>query len=134
MQQSCWTGVVGTPGVTGLMDGSLHYCNQRGANVSFALDPEPNHGASDLMSVTLIYKAGPDCGMVNVSLDGQMTQAIDTYAPLVHWQASKTIAAALDGSQSHVFDLVVAGKANPFSSDTWVQISGVNIVYTPTLD
>jgi len=107
---TCWRG-------QGPRGDGLHYANTAGATATWE-----THGSD----VTLIHKTGPDCGLVRVLIDGQpATQAgFDTYAPTVEWNHRRVLATNLPPGR-HTVTLVVVGRKNEQSSNTYVQIVDV---------
>jgi predicted GH43/DUF377 family glycosyl hydrolase len=104
---TCWRG-------TGPRGGGLHYSRQPGASVTIDFDGT---------SVALIYKAGPDCGIGRVLIDGQVGRSfeLDTYSATVEWNRRTTVADDLSAGP-HTIAVEVTGKKNPKSNDTYIQI------------
>ena len=107
--------------------GGLHYNNHSGGTATIDFE-----GAR----VTLIHKAGPDCGIAQVEIDGQPAPLaansrlqrngggetlLDTYSPLVEWNRNTVIAESL-APGLHTLTVRVTGRHHPDSSDCYVQI------------
>ncbi len=75
--------------------------------------------------VTLIHKAGPDCGIAEVLIDGQPAKLreFDTYARDVDWNHRTTLASGL-ASGNHTVTLKVAARKNAASTGCLVQVVG----------
>ena len=117
---------------------SLHFCAKTGgivrfsvggANSSVATTPKPLTTASPTTSdVILVYKSGPDCGLLNVTIDGvRVLEFFDTFSTSVDWSATQVLARGMDTSKQHIIELVVTGSHRQESSNSWVQIVGVQV-------
>lgn len=123
---SCWTSVAGTPTDTGDA-GSIHYC--RLPNSTFKFTVGGDGGAPRQADVVMVYKAGPDCGFLDVSVDGQNVSRIDTYSADVDWEARVTLLKNVDLALSaHILIGTVVGLQNPLSSNAWVQLSAIELL------
>lgn len=112
-------GIAFSPGWTcgrgeGPRGGGLHYANRAGATATWE-----THGGD----VTILHKVGPDGGLARVLIDGQpaVPPEFDSYAPTVEWHHRRVLATNLPPGR-HTVTLVVLGKKNEKSSDTYVQI------------
>jgi hypothetical protein len=120
-----WTG-------EGPRGNALHYHNTVGGTAEFAFDGT---------GVTLIHKAGPDCGVAEIFLDGQPAVKgrggaleadaggkafLDTYAADVTWNRRTPLAASLPRGK-HTVVVVVTGRAHAASSNTYVQVVGFDV-------
>lgn len=76
-------------------------------------------------NVTLIHKLGPDCGLAEVSIDGQPAKVgdLDTYGRDVQWNHRTVLASGLTPGK-HVVTLKVTARKNPASSGCLVQVVG----------
>ena len=115
---SCWTAWVGS----GPPDGSVHYCSRAGAVVSFTAPPNT--------AIDVLFKSGPDCGVMNVTINGQSAPGlpvggrVDTYAHDVDWTSVLHLGRIPVGAN---VSLHVTGVHNPLSSNSWVQLTGINV-------
>ena len=77
----------------------------------------------DGSSVAVIHKAGPDCGIARVVMDGQAGRSVevDTYSPTVEWNRRTVVASELRAGP-HRVAVEVTGKKNPKSTNTYIQI------------
>lgn len=110
-QQSCWTAWAGA----GPPYGTIHYCREAGASVTFTVEAN--------RKIALVFKTGPDCGIMNVSVNNIIT-TIDTYAPDVSWLATHSIAAQPAFTP---IQIIVTGLKNARSTNSWVQITGIEM-------
>jgi hypothetical protein len=94
----------------------LEYANSSGATATFTTKGT---------AVTLVTKAGPDCGIAQVYIDGApATPAeIDTYAPDVDWRRKTVLAQDLPDTV-HRVTVQVTGRKNEKSSNAYIQIVG----------
>jgi predicted GH43/DUF377 family glycosyl hydrolase len=108
---TCWRG-------RGPRGDGLHYANTAGATAT-----RETTGST----VTLIHKLGPDCGIARVLIDGQpAAQAeFDTYAPTVEWNHRRVLATNLPPGR-HTVTIVASGRKNEKSSNSYVQIVGLD--------
>lgn len=90
----------------------LHYAREQGATASWYC------GAG---SVVLIHKAGPDCGIARVFIDGRPAPALDTYSPTVEWNRRTVLALDLPPGR-HTITVTVTGTHRDPSSDSYIQI------------
>ena len=112
--------------------GTLHYQNRAGATAEVAFEGT---------SVWLVYKVGPDCGIAEILLDGKPATKshgcelaadaagrapLDTYGPNVDWSHRLLLARNLRPGR-HTLCVVVTGRKRPASSNTYVQIVGLDI-------
>jgi len=102
-----WTG-------SGPHKNRLHYANQPGATATW----DARGG-----TVTLIHKAGPDCGIVLVLINGEPapTAQLDTYSPAVEWNRRTVLATNLPAGP-HRITLVTLGTKSDAASDSYVQV------------
>ena len=102
-----WTG-------SGPRKDRLHYSNTAGTTATWEFQ-----GAT----ATLVHKAGPDCGLARILIDGKPAPLaeIDTYSPTVEWNRRTVVAADLPVGR-HMVTVVTLGKKNDKSSDSYVQI------------
>jgi predicted GH43/DUF377 family glycosyl hydrolase len=100
----------------GPQGGRLYFANGADCTASW----EVNGG-----EVTLVHKVGPDCGIARVLVDGEpaAVREMDTYAPTVDWGRHTRLAQNLTPGR-HVITVVVTGKKNARSSNSYVQIVG----------
>jgi hypothetical protein len=107
---TCWRG-------DGPHGGGLHYSRQPEASV--AIDFEGS-------SVAVLYKAGPDCGIARVVIDGQAGRSLelDTYSATVEWNRRTMVANDLPAGP-HTIAVEVTGKRNPKSTNAYIQIVDV---------
>lgn len=120
---TCWYAWdEGGPAETG---GTLHYCNRAGSTASFAVNGS--------RAVDLVYKAGPDCGMFNVTLTRPggavvaLRTDLDAYSALVNWESVARLSTvdAIGGT----YTLTVSASRNPASTDSWMQLVPVNVFH-----
>jgi hypothetical protein len=71
----------------------------------------------------IIHKAGPDCGILQVVVDGNAAtmKEVDTYAPAVLWNM-KTVVISNLANGPHTITVTVTGRKNSASSDALVQM------------
>jgi hypothetical protein len=115
---------------------TLHYHNRAGGTAEIAFEGT---------GITLIHKVGPDCGMAQLRLDGNpatkthggaiqadsgSAALLDTYADRVEWN-HRTLAAQGLAPGKHTLKIVVTGRRQPESSNSYVQIVGFAIVPPP---
>ena len=107
---TCWRGA-------GPRGGGLHYSRQTGASVTIDFDGS---------IVAVIYKAGPDCGIGRVLIDGRAGRSLelDTYSPMVEWNRRTMVANDLPAGP-HTMTVEVTGKRSPKSTNTYIQIVDV---------
>ena len=102
---------------SGPVDGTLHFAN----TVATAEAALPG-----CTGVALLLKMGPDCGVLDVFLDGALVApAFDSYAPEVAWGFKLPLGSGLDGGQPHTVLVVATGGSNPRSSNAYVQVVGL---------
>jgi hypothetical protein len=116
----------------GPRSGALHYQNRPGATADIVFEGT---------AVWLVYKAGPDCGIAEILLDGKPATkphggdvaadaagraALDTYAASVDWNHRLLVARNLRPGR-HTLGVVVTGQKRPASSNTYVQIVGLDV-------
>jgi uncharacterized protein len=100
-----WTGV-------GPNRKRLFYANEAGKTVTATVTGR---------SVVLIHKAGPDCGIAAVTIDGKPAGEFDTYSAEVDWNRRTTVTEGLsDGT--HEVVIMSTGKKSPQSQNAWVQV------------
>jgi hypothetical protein len=77
----------------------------------------------DCRSEAVIHKAGPDCGIGRVLIDGQPAGhlELDSYSPTVEWNRRTVVAKDLPAGP-HTMTVEVTGKKNPKSANTYIQI------------
>jgi hypothetical protein len=112
--------------------GTLHYQNRPGGTAEFVFEG---------MAVWLVYKVGPDCGVAEILLDGKPATktsgcelspdaagraAVDTYSPNVDWNHRLPVARNLPPGR-HTLRVVVTGRKHPASTNTYVQIVGLDV-------
>ena len=101
-----WTG-------TGPRQERLFYSRNSGDTVTFDFQGP---------TLTLIHKAGPDCGLVRVMVDGKpLVQALDTFSPNVDWNRRSVLVEGLNQAK-HSVTLDVTGIKHDKSTDCYVQI------------
>ena len=105
-----WTRWIGS----GPRKDRLHYANVAGATARWETSGD---------TVALIYKAGPDCGIALVLIDGEPAREayLDTYAPTVEWNRRTMLATNLPAGR-HIVTLVTLGTKTEESANTYVQI------------
>lgn len=123
-----WTAWAGS----GPRCGTLHYHNAADSRVDVGFEGKTVH---------LVYKAGPDCGLAQLLIDGKPATkqgggeleadssgnaVLDTYGAAVDWNRRVTIARGLAPGK-HTLTVIVTGKKNAASSNCHVQIVGVDI-------
>lgn len=80
---------------------------------------------------TPLLQIGPDCGKLAVTINGiAVATDVDTYSPVVNWDFELLLPLAIP-AESFVVDVEVLGKANPASSNAWVQIVGAIVELSP---
>jgi hypothetical protein len=114
---AAWTAWVGG----GPRHGSLHYADTAGATAAITL--------TGGVQYSVVHKAGPDCGMVAVVWDGVAVGVLDTYDVSVSWGVEFDLPSVGPPSQAHTLLLNATGRANPSSTNAYVQLVGFN-VYT----
>jgi len=115
---NAWTAWSGA----GPIDGTLHYANAGGAIATLA---SPPGNTAPVAALSVVYKRGPDCGIIALALDGEtVVAALDAYAPDVDWAAVVTLPLRSGSATSWVLDVLVTGTKNASSSNTYGQIVG----------
>ena len=129
---SCWTLVHDCPIVD--TNGTLHYCNQNNAAATITLNniSGNNNNIGLWTDVVLAFKTGPDCGLVDVSVDDGPKRRYDTYSPVVTWTNTSVLpvmqlSPAAAGGKSHKIVLTVPGVHSGISSNSWVQLVEVQL-------
>jgi hypothetical protein len=103
----------------GPVDGTLHYTNAV-ATAEAALP-----GCTD---VALVVKRGPDCGIMDVYLDGALVApAFDSYLAEVDWGFTLPLGFGLSATQPHTVLVVATGKRNPASGNSYAQVVGLAV-------
>ncbi len=99
--------------------GSLHYANRQDCTVELTF-----YGTG----VTLIHKAGADCGIVEASIDGAPVaiSPIDTYSPVDEWNRRTSVAANLTQGK-HTLTLKTTGLKNEKATNSYAQICGIEL-------
>jgi hypothetical protein len=144
---------------------TLHYCNKQGGSVAFVVDggAAGRDGRSRVLedrvlaAVDLVFKRGPDCGMMAVTVNdgsgraGVVMDDIDTYSPSVDWESvvrivpkkladdmrsvalpaheieANLIEANLTNAQT--ITITVSGNKNPASTNAYVQIVSAHLFW-----
>lgn len=113
MPAGAWTAWTGE----GPQNGTLHYARQAGSFVQLQ--------AWQATAVEIVHKVGPDCGIMEVQIDGQAAHKYDTYAREVDWGRITSVATSLPTGPAHNLTITVTGQASPSSSDAYVQLVAV---------
>jgi hypothetical protein len=123
-----WTACV----ADGPRDGTLHYHNQAGGRADIRFEGT---------RVCLVCKVGPDCGMAQLLVDGQPAikanggelpadaagaAVWDTYHAAVDWNRRVLVTKGLSPGP-HVLTVLVSGKKNAASANSYVQIVGADV-------
>lgn len=76
------------------------------------------------MSVELIFKSYHDCGIFDVKVQGKVVQTVDAFAPtpMCNWWTTVALPAG-----SETISIVATGQKNVSSTDSLVQIIGIQI-------
>jgi len=92
----------------------LHYAKENGCRAEIRFKGT---------GLALIHKAGPDCGIAGILVDGQpaATAELDTYSSTIDWNR-RTVAAKGLPAGEHVLSVQVPGKKNEASDDAYVQL------------
>ena len=124
---TAWNGNARSPSET---HGTLHYCNTKGCTSTFTL-------ASAAENVHLIYKAGPDCGIMDVTATGggggggnppgttAVLNHFDTFSPTVNWESIVALEAHVAAGRTYT--ITVSGAKNAKSANAYIQIVSANI-------
>jgi hypothetical protein len=92
-------------------------------------------------AISLVHKRGPDCGIARILVDGKPAvpplgevradpdgeATVDTYAPDVEWNHVLPVARGLPQG-AHVLTVIVAPGKNAASTDSYVQVVGIDVV------
>ncbi len=83
------------------------------------LERDPGAGTA----MALIHKVGPDCGIAEVVLDGEVIKEIDTYAPTVDWNKTTVLVdKPTEENVARTLKVRVTGRKNARSTNAHVQI------------
>ncbi|MCP4376684.1 MAG: hypothetical protein GY794_10985, partial [bacterium] len=93
---------------------SLHYANRKGDTVVVTFKGT---------EIYLLHKAGPDCGIARIKIDGKPVTEIDTYAPKMDWGRRTRLATGL-AEGKHELRIEVTGRRNAKSINSYLQIIG----------
>jgi len=110
-------------GFHGPLGDSLHFANTSGSTLEFTFE---GTGA------TLFHKAGPDCGFMEIIVDGkpysdaEASDVIDTYSLGVFWNQQIVLGDDLPEGK-HTVRVIATGQKRDDSTNTYVQIVGVQI-------
>ena len=101
----------------GPVDGTLHYAN------TIATAEAKLPGCTD---VALVLKRGPDCGILDVYLDGALVAPrVDSFAADVEWGFALPLGSGLSAMQPHTVLVVSTGTKNASSTNSYVQLVGL---------
>jgi hypothetical protein len=103
--------------------GSLTYANSAGATAIVAAP----QGSPAAHALTLVVKAGPDCGLFDVLLNGRVALAgVDSYAAEVEWarEVDVPLAAPL---APWVVAVVARGEGGANATNSYVQVVGLKV-------
>ncbi len=104
-----WTG-------QGPRDQYLFYANTAGSKAERTLTGT---------SISMIHKVGPDCGIAEVRLDGQVIKEIDTFAPEVDWsRTTALVSGQADKDVPRSLEVRVTGRKSAKATNCYVQIVG----------
>jgi hypothetical protein len=95
--------------------GGLYY-RSRAANATVRFDPVGTNA-------TLLTARGPEFGIAEIYLRGELIETVDLYSPVYEWQFPVPITGFRPGVTEHVV-VKVTGRKNPASSDTLVIVDG----------
>jgi hypothetical protein len=105
--------------------GSLTFANRAGAT-AVAAAPQ---GSPAARSLTIVVKAGPDCGLFDVLLNGRLAlSGVDSYSAEVDW--TREVPVPLGPSSPlapWVVAVVVRGEGSANSTGTYVQVVGIMV-------
>jgi hypothetical protein len=76
-------------------------------------------------AVALIHKAGPDCGIAHILIDGRPVRELDTWSPKVEWNRRTLLRAAMPEGR-HTVAVEVSGRQNVKSKNAYIQIVGLD--------
>jgi hypothetical protein len=108
--------------VAGAFGGAVHASSTAGASASLST---PFSGTSAALVSTL----GPDRGLAQVTLDGQVVATVDLYAPT---ESAGTVVWSTDGlstAGTHTLKVTVLGTHNPAASGARVDIDGFVVIH-----
>lgn len=94
--------------------GRLFYATEAGARATATVEGT---------RAVLIHKAGPDCGIARISIDGKPANPpeLDTYSADVEWNRATVVATELPAGRHQVV-VEVTGRRNPASKNGYVQV------------
>jgi hypothetical protein len=112
--------------------GTLHYANASGATATFVVPAAGGGGGGGPVatSASIVHKAGPDCGIFRVLVDGAVVATIDAFAADVAWGVEAPaflLAPVGQGASARTIEVVGTGTANPLSTNTYTQVVGFNV-------
>jgi hypothetical protein len=97
--------------------GMLRYANRAGCTASWTVRGK--------RALYLVHKVGPDCGIAEVLINGDIAKEIDTYSRTVDWNRTTLLARDLPkGDEASALEVRVTGRRNANSSNSYVQIVG----------
>ena len=77
--------------------------------------------------VSIAHKVGTDCGIAEVWLDGKLVKEIDTYSPVDDWYRATVLISGLAKTDvPRTIEIKSTGRKNPKSTDSYVQIVGID--------
>ena len=104
---------------------TLHYCDSASGSVTFTVPPATT-------KALLIFKSGPDCGIMRISTAGGANITVDTYSDTVLWASAIDIPLASSAvtQEETAVTVQVLGQNNPKSSHNYVQVVGVAVYHS----
>jgi hypothetical protein len=117
-----YTGAWSSSAVTGAFGGSVHTSSVAGASATL-----PN--AFSGSGVALLSTLGPDRGIAQVVLDGQVVATVDLYAAT---QSAANVVWSIDGlskASTHTLKVTVVGTQNTASTGARVDVDGIVVIH-----